>query len=107
MPIFLHYSDYSGKALHCISFFRPHKQKINYTSYNYEKADCDKLHFERRHTIYSYFDFSLKNSSFWLPYQHLSSSADCAREQFKGSNGSASLVDCTRKKFLVEGADCL
>jgi len=50
--------------------------------------------------IYSYFDFGLKNSSFRLPYQHPSSSADCARELFNGSNGLASLVDCTRKKFF-------
>ena len=58
--------------------------------------------------IYSYFDFGLKNSSFRLPYQHPSSSANCARELFKGSNGLASLVDCTRKKiFWLEGADCL
>jgi len=57
-------------------------------------------HFENRHTIYSYFDFGLKNSSFRLPYQCPSSSADCTRELFKGSNGLASLVDCTRKKFL-------
>jgi len=49
-----------------------------------------------------------KNSSFCLPYQRHSSSADCARELFHGSNGSASLVDCTQKKFfLVGGADCL
>jgi len=39
-----------------------------------------------------------KNSIFWLPYQRPSSSADCSRELFKGSNGSASLVNCTRKK---------
>jgi len=38
-------------------------------------------------------DFRKKNSSFQLPYQHPSSSADCARELFNGSNGSASLVD--------------
>jgi len=44
-----------------------------------------------RHTIYSYFDFGLKNSSFRLPYQRPSSSADCAKELFKGANGSASL----------------
>jgi len=57
-----------------------------------------------RCTIHSYFDFGLKNSSFWLPYQHPSSSAGCARELFMGSNGSASLVDCTKKKiFLVGG----
>jgi len=49
--------------------------------------------------IYSYLDFGLKNSSFRLPYQRPSSSADYARELFKGSNGSASLVDCTQKKF--------
>jgi len=35
--------------------------------------------------------FSQKNSSFRLPYQHPSSSTDCARELFNGSNGSASL----------------
>ena len=51
--------------------------------------------------------FRPKNSSFRLPYQRPSSSADCARELFNGSNGSASLVDCTRKKFLVGGVDCL
>jgi len=55
-----------------------------------------------------YFDFGLKNSSFCLPYQHPSSSPDCARELFKGSNGSASLVNCTRKKiFWLQGADFL
>jgi len=51
--------------------------------------------------IYSHFDFGLKNSSCQLPYQRPSSSVDCARELFKGSNGSVSLVDCTRKKFFV------
>jgi len=49
-------------------------------------------------TIYSYFDFGVNNSSFRLPYQCPISSADSARELFKVSNGSASLVDCTRKK---------
>jgi len=47
--------------------------------------------------------FSQKNSSFRLPYQRPSSSAHCARELFSGSNGSASLVDCTRKKFFAWG----
>ena len=42
--------------------------------------------------------FSQKNSSFRLRYQCPSSSVHCARELFSGSNGSASLVDCTRKK---------
>ena len=65
-------------------------------------------HFESRCTIYSYFDFSLKNSSFQLPYQRPSSSANCARELFKGSNGSASLVDGTRKNiFWLRGVDFL
>jgi len=59
-------------------------------------------HFESRCTIYSYFDFSLKNS-FRLPYQRLSSSADCTKELFNGSNGSASLVDCTWKKIFWLG----
>ena len=53
--------------------------------------------------IYSYFDFGLKNSSFRLPYQCPSYSADCARELFKSSNGLASLVDRTRKKFFGWG----
>ena len=48
-------------------------------------------------------NFGLKNSSFQLPYQRPSSSVDCARELFKGSNGSASLVDCTQKKFFGWG----
>jgi len=47
--------------------------------------------------------FSQKNSSFWLPYQRPISSADCAGELFNGSNGLASLVDCTRKKNFLPG----
>jgi len=53
--------------------------------------------------MYSYFDFGLKNSSFQLLYQRPSSSDDCA-ELFKGSNGSTSLVDCTRKKVRGLGS---
>jgi len=53
-------------------------------------------------------DFRKKNSSFRLPYQRPSSSADCARELLNGSNGSVSLVDCTRKKiFCLGGAGFL
>jgi len=48
-------------------------------------------------------DFGLKNSRFQLPYRRPSSSADCARELFNGSNGSASLVDCIRKKLFGWG----
>jgi len=48
-------------------------------------------------------NFRKKNSSFRLPHQRTSSSADCARELFNGSNGSASLLDCTRKKFFWLG----
>jgi len=47
--------------------------------------------------------FRPKNSSFWLPYQRPSSFADCARELFKSSNGSASLLVCTWKKFFDWG----
>ena len=47
--------------------------------------------------------FYPKNSSFWLPYQHHSSSAGCARELFKGLDGSASLLVCTRKNFFGWG----
>jgi len=53
--------------------------------------------------IYSYFDFGLNNSSFRLPYRRPSLSADCARELFKGWNGSASLADCTRKNIFWLG----
>ena len=60
-------------------------------------------HVDSRPTVYSYLDFGLKNSSFRLPYQRPSSFAGCARELFKGSNGSASLVDCTRKKVFGWG----
>jgi len=42
-------------------------------------------------------------SSFRLPYQRPSSSTDWIRELFNGSNGSASLVDCTRKKLFGWG----
>jgi len=68
----------------------------------YSKTTCRKVnqHFENRRTIYSYFNFGLKNSSFRLPFQRPSSSANCARELFKGLNRSASLVDCTRKKIF-------
>ena len=52
--------------------------------------------------IYSYLDFGLKNSSFRVPYQH-HSSTDCARELFKVSNRSASLLVCTWKKFFCWG----
>jgi len=47
--------------------------------------------------------FSQKNSSFQLPYQRLSSSTHCARGLFSGLNGSASLVDCNRKKIFCLG----
>jgi len=50
-----------------------------------------------------FWQFLQKNSSFRLPYQWPSSSADCARELFNGSNGLASLVDCSRKKFFAWG----
>jgi len=49
--------------------------------------------------------FQPKTSSFRLPYQHHSSSAKCARELFKVSNGSTSLLDCTKKNFLVGGCE--
>jgi len=38
-----------------------------------------------------------------LPYQLPSSSTDCTRELFNSSNGSASLVDCTRIKIFWLG----
>ena len=65
------------------------------------QARCLRL--GSRPTVYSYLDFGLKKSSFRLPYQRPSSSTDCARELFKSSNGSASLVDCTRKIYFGWG----
>ena len=44
-----------------------------------------------------------KNSSFQLPYQRPGSSAHCSRELFSSSNGSASLVNCIRKKIFCLG----
>ena len=44
-----------------------------------------------------------KTSSCQLPYQHHNSSADCARELFKDSNGSPTLLVCTRKKLFGWG----
>jgi len=44
-----------------------------------------------------------KTSSCKLPYQRPSSSADCARELFKGSNELDSLLVCTRKKLFIWG----
>jgi len=44
--------------------------------------------------------FRPKNSNFQLPCQRPSSSADCARELFNGSNGSASH---SKKNFLPGG----
>ena len=47
--------------------------------------------------------FRHKTSSFQLPYQRHNSFTNCARELFKGSNGSASLLVCTRKKIFWLG----
>jgi len=47
--------------------------------------------------------FQPKTSCFRLPYQRHSSSANCGRELFKGSNGSASLLVCTWKNFFGWG----
>jgi len=44
-----------------------------------------------------------KTSSCQLPHQRHSSSTDCTRELFKGSNGSDSLLDCTQKNFFGWG----
>jgi len=44
-----------------------------------------------------------KTGRFWLPYQHHSSSANCARELFKCLNRSASLLVCTWKKYFGLG----
>ena len=44
-----------------------------------------------------------KTSSCQFPYQCPSSTADCARELFDGSNELASLLVCTRKKIFCWG----
>ena len=74
-----------------------------WTPWKYDKNSRQYWYFESRRTIYSYFDFGLKNSSFRLPYQHHSSTADCTKELFKGSNRSASLLVCSQKKIFCWG----
>ena len=54
-------------------------------------------------TFLLWFQFRPKTSSCQLPYQCHSSSADCIRELFKGSNKSDSLLDCTQRKFFGWG----
>jgi len=44
-----------------------------------------------------------KTSSCWLPHQRHSSFADCARELFKPSKDSSSLLVCTQRKFFGWG----
>jgi len=51
----------------------------------------------------SYMDFGLKPVVFDCPYKCPSSFANCARELFKPSKDSTSLLVCTRKKCLVGG----
>jgi len=48
-----------------------------------------------------------KTSSCQLPYQHHSSSANCTRELFKGSNGGQSSSRHSDKNFLLGVADFL
>ena len=63
------------------------------------------FHFTLCRPVYKYIIPGLqpKTSSFLLPYQRHSSPADCAKELFKVSNGSASLLVCTRKKSFGLG----
>ena len=83
-----------------------HKQRL-IASHNFVRCACCSKLFDEKvfNTLASgwFWRFSQKNCSFRLPYQRPSSSADCARELFNGSNGSASLVDCTRKKIFAWG----
>jgi len=66
--------------------------------------DLIRIFHKRANQDIVYIDaIGLKNSSFRLPYLRHSSSANCARELFKGSNRSASLVDCTRNKVFGWG----
>jgi len=44
-----------------------------------------------------------KTGSFRLPYQRPSSSADCTKELFNGSNGLVSLLVRTQKNYLIGG----
>jgi len=53
---------------------------------NFGKVGVGVRHFTR---------FWPKTSSFRLLYQRHNSSADCVKELFKGSNGTASLLVCT------------
>ena len=82
-------------------FHKPKAWKVLYSKNGLKFLTFEYLsHYESWRTISTYFNFGLKNSSFWLPCKRPSSSADCTRELFKGLSGSASPVDCTRKKFF-------
>ena len=73
------------------------------TTESWLREDLKDYHILTPWRLGGFGDFHKKNSSFQLPYQRLSSSADCARELFNGSNRSPSLVDCTRKKIFAWG----
>jgi len=67
----------------------------------YKTLELDFPHFESRGTIYSYFNFSLKPAVVSCLTNALAPLPICARELFKGSNESDSLLDCTRKKIFL------
>jgi len=87
------------------AFHRP--KTIKFMRYQVWKWSNSLILWEPGHDIFV-LQLRPKTSSCQLPYQRPSSSADCARELFKGSNRSDSLVECTRKKlFWLGSADFL
>ena len=90
----------------CLSFHCRLKKLSLYTSmyqFKYFFNEHSTMQFLTLWRLSGFGNFRKKNSSFRLPYQRSSSSADCARELFNGSNGSTSLVDCTQKNFFCLG----
>ena len=104
----LHGTNPLNTSLHCRLRFSHSALNLKHTYHLWSCGSKEKnIYFLTPwEPIYEYIipGFRPKTSSFRLPYQHHSSSADCARELFKPSKDSASLLVCTRKNFLV--GDC-
>jgi len=83
---------------------KPKEQKVGghsiLYSHHLQFSGCVLTHWEPGYDILVLWNRP-KTSSCQLPYQRPSSSADCARELFKGSNKLASLPDQCSSTFFV------
>jgi len=91
-------ASHLNSAMHDVSFLRSDSECQRYVSDLFNVVTL----WEPAYDIFVP-RFQSKNSSFRLPYQCHSSSADGTRELFNGSNRSASLLDCTWKKIFGWG----